>query len=423
MVSTKVGKLANMRVPPVVLMLVDGLGYDFVSPGTTPWLASRSREYPLRPMRPVLGYSDCQRAVLFTGERPDRMGYWMLYRFARPAESPWRWLGTLSALDDLPADLPRKALKFGLSASVLKLASRWSRQGDLGIHNMPFRALPWLRPTLKDSMYSPGGLGATPTIFDRLRAAELPFGIIRSDVFGTWDLLKPADQLLPRLLGRINGLPGDLAFLYVYLHTPDMYAHRYGIKGAQFQAELARADGAIAAMVEAIRDRLGPDAQIVIVSDHGMDHTERSISFQHLVRHRGLGKDFVVALDSTMVRVMYLRPSARGAVRDLIESSGAGRFLTPEERRHLGVDFPPEHYGEDIYLLGPGASIYPNFHSLMRPLAMHAYHPDVQDQRAIALFLGDRVAESVHARHVLDMPDIFPVLSSVLGLGAPVLSG
>ncbi len=412
-----------MRVPPVVLMLVDGLGYDFVSPGATPWLASQSHEFPLRPLRPVLGYSDCQRAVLFTGERPDRMGYWMLYRFARPSESPWRRLGSLAALDALPVDLPRKALKFGLSASVLKLASRRSGQGDLGIHDMPFRALPWLRPTLKDSMYSPGVLGATPTIFDRLRAAGLPFGIVRSDVFGTWDLLKPSDQLLPRLLRRIDSLPTDLAFLYVYLHTPDMYAHRHGIRSARFQAELSRADGAMAAMVGAIRDRLGQDTQIVVVSDHGMDHTEKFISFQHLVRHRGFGKDFVVALDSTMVRVLYLTPSARSTVRDLIQSSGVGRFLEPEERRHLGVDFPPEHYGQDIYLLEPGSSIYPNFHSLMRPLAMHAYHPDVQDQRAIALFLGDRVAESAHARHVLDMPDIFPVLSTVLGLEAPVLSG
>jgi hypothetical protein len=55
--------------------------------------------------------------------------------------------------------------------------------------------------------------------------------------------------------------------------------------------------------------------------------------------------------------------------------------------RELHLDFDGRLYGDEIYLLDPGTAIFPNFHSLLRPKAMHAYHPDDADQHGIALGL------------------------------------
>lgn len=402
--------------PPLMLMLIDGLGYDFVTAEATPNLSRYAGSYAMRPLRPALGYSDCQRAVLFCGLPPDRIGYWMLYRFARPSDSPWRELGRLAFLDGAPVELPRKGLKLGLSASLMRLQARRKGYSDLTLHNIPFRALPWHAPTLRRPVYAPHALGDAPTVFDLLREAKRPFAIVRSDTVGQLGLLRPVKGHIRRLLSAIRGLDRSTSFVYFYLHTPDMFAHRHGIRGPRFWEELKEADQAIATIIEAAKERLGPDTQVVLTSDHGMDHTERFVSFRHLIMHPAFGKDYVAALDSTMVRLWYLTPDGARKARPLVESSGAGGFLTLEERRTLGVDFPGEQYGDDVYLLRPGASIYPNYHSVLKPLAMHAYHPSEPDQRAVALFIGDRIAELAPDSGELHMADILPIIRSLVKL-------
>ncbi len=401
---------------PLVLMLVDGLGYEFVTSETTPNLRNLADDCPFYPMRPVLGYSDCQRAALFTGLPPDQMGYWMQYRFARPSDSPWRQFSKLAMWDSLPGELPRKFFKLALSSSVLKIATQRGPYPDLNVHNMPFRALPWHSPTLKKSMYAPGALGEVPTIFDRLRETKQSFGIVRSDTVGKLALLGSVTSQMRRLLGEIDALDGSVRFMYIYLHSPDMFAHRRGIRDPRFWEELKKTDSAIVEIIDAAKRKMGTDTQVVLTSDHGMNHTERFISYKHLVTHSGFGRDFVVGLDSTMVRLWYLSDDGKKIARPLVESSDVGRFLTGEERIELGVDFPGDHYGDDIYLLEPGVSIYPNFHSLLKPLGMHAYHPQEPDQRAIAMLIGDAIAERAPDKPELHMTDISPLMCATLGL-------
>lgn len=400
----------------MVLMLVDGLGYDAISSEATPNLHAYAAKYTFRPMRPVLGYSDTQRAVLFTGQFPDRIGYWMQYRFSTPEKSPWRNLGALSILDALPIEFPRKVFKFGLSASLLKLQTRNSGYDDLNIHNIPFRVLPWFAPTLPKSAYAPRVFGKVPTIFDRMRESGRPFGIVRTDTVGKFALLASITRQMDRLRQKINDLRDDTSFVYFYIHTPDMFAHRFGIRGPKFWDELKTVDEAFPVLIDALKARFGAETQVVLVSDHGMNQTEEFVNYQHLVTHPSFGKDFVVALDSTTVRFRYLTPQGGKIARNLMEDSGKGYFVSRDELRELGVSFPGEYYGDDIYLLRPGISIYPNYHSLLKPLAMHAYHPDGADQQAIALFIGDDVSERAQPAENLSMNDIYPIVCASLGL-------
>ena len=52
-----------------------------------------------------------------------------------------------------------------------------------------------------------------------------------------------------------------------------------------------------------------------------------------------------------------------------------GSFLSKADLRHIICSSADRLYGDEIYLLEPGIGIFPNFHSYIKPKAMHAYEP------------------------------------------------
>jgi hypothetical protein len=119
-----------------------------------------------------------------------------------------------------------------------------------------------------------------------------------------------------------------------------------------------------------------------------------------------------------MVRAIYLDSSGVITVRDRL-ATVPGRFLTKEDRIRFGTDFPADWYGEDIFLLNEGVSIYPNFHSLLRPLSMHAYDPALESQTAFAYASGataERAIAETAAQKPLEMNHLFPVFARILGV-------
>ncbi|MDH4178112.1 MAG: hypothetical protein OEV72_11050, partial [Thermoleophilia bacterium] len=93
-----------------------------------------------------------------------------------------------------------------------------------------------------------------------------------------------------------------------------------------------------------------------------------------------------------------------------------GRFLSAVELRELHLAFDGRLYGDEIFLLEPHTAIFPNFHSLLRPRAMHAYHPEGDEQQGIAIGLpaSDGVVELVElAPHALRAVGSEPVLRAI----------
>jgi hypothetical protein len=91
-----------------------------------------------------------------------------------------------------------------------------------------------------------------------------------------------------------------------------------------------------------------------------------------------------------MVRLWFEDNSQalRDEVRGIVSGGAPGHFLSGEELSALHLDFDDRLYGDEIFLLEPRTAIYPNFHSLQRPKAMHAYDPDDLEQHGIAIGLN-----------------------------------
>jgi hypothetical protein len=170
-------------------------------------------------------------------------------------------------------------------------------------------------------------------------------------------------------------------------------------------------------VVDRVGARLG-DVDLVVFSDHGMSAVEQTVSYPDLWTHPGYPERFSFALDATMVRVWWHDedPLLKAEIRERIAAGAPGHWLGREQQAALHLDFGNRLYGDEIFLLQPGVAIFPNFHSMLNPRAMHAYHPDDPDQQGIFIApAGERVGPTVE---LVDVHDLCARLCG-LELGVP----
>ena len=74
------------------------------------------------------------------------------------------------------------------------------------------------------------------------------------------------------------------------------------------------------------------------------------------------------------------------------------------DKFHLRFD--SRLYGDDMFLLDPGTAVFPNFHSYIKPKAMHAYDPADPDQ------LGILIAPNAVGPAPLDPPEMVAFTSA-----------
>jgi hypothetical protein len=388
---------------PVLCVLVDAFRHDYLTPSDAPCLCRLAEAAGTsHRIRPILGYSDSIRATIFTGAYPDEHGYWMEYCF-RPEAAPLAPLKALAPLDALPSDFLQRGLKFVLSSTLARAVARRRGYAHLSLRHFPFRSLGCFDWTLRTPMTAPGAL-ATPTLFDELSAAGV-----------AWSYLDSFTDGRREVLDGVDALPRDTGLAFVYLHHIDQASHTAGLGSPRFRRVVRRTDGLVEEVVRRARRRLG-ELDVVVFSDHGMSVVERFVAYPDLWRHPAFPDRFCFALDATMVRLWFLDGDAalREEIRERVRRRAPGRFLEPRDLVELHLDFDSRLYGDEIYLLEPGVAIFPNFHSMLRPKAMHAYHPDDPDQQGIFIGPADEpVSDPV------ELVEINALCRRRLGLAAP----
>ncbi len=356
---------------PTVCVLVDAFRHDYLTPAMAPRLAGLADEGSTARLRPILGYSDAIRATVFTGVYPDQHGYWMEYCY-RPQDAPMRRLAALRDVDGMPVDIVRRGIKWGLSQTVVRRIGAREGYAHLSMRHFPFRSLTEFDWTLRRSMSEPGALGM-PTLFDRLTEAGV-----------AWRYLDAARDGTRGVLGAIDGLDTRTGFVFVYLHQIDMASHLLGVEGGLFRRAVRRTDELTGEVIDRLRARMG-DINLVLFSDHGMSQVRQTVSYPDLWTHPSFPEHFCFALDATMVRLWFHDGDAslRSQIRARVQAGAPGQWLAGDELAELHLRFEDRRYGDEIYLLDPGVAIFPNFHSMLNPRAMHAYHPDDPDQHGI----------------------------------------
>ena len=224
-------------------------------------------------------------------------------------------------------------------------------------------------------------------------------------------------------------------FITVYLAALDTVQHAFGPDTPQAHAVLERIDAVVGRLIAAER-RAAPDADVVVVSDHGFapvdTHVNLLAAFQaaDLVQMSASGK--VTAWEATpwnsggSAAIMLARPddpALVGRVRALLAKLAAD----PKLRIHRVIE------RSEIARMGgnPSASFYVDFEpgvtssstgtvagpSLVR--GMHGYFPGEHPEMASTfLILGPHLPRRGDLG-VIDMRQIAPTVARILGVSLP----
>lgn len=363
----------------MVVVLVDALGWTLA--GHDPAFAPRLTER--RPFATVLGFSSGALPTAFTGRSPREHGRWLMYR--RAADG-----GVFRGFEWLRLLPERVRRSWRLTRWLTAWVEHRGVRGYFNLYDVPRADLAEFDLPERDDIFVPGGLPCE-SLWDVLERRRVPWR--------GWNWRTSEATARTEALECLERGQHDLLFLYSA--SLDAQLHHQGSRGAGVRASLgtwsAWFDAAAAAAA-----RGGREAWLYLCSDHGMVDVTASVDV--MGRLEALpwrpGRDYLAFFDSTMARFWWRTPAARAAVLAELAREPRGHWLTPADLAREGADFADHRYGDDLFLLEPGALLVPSYMGRAPVAAMHGYAPSHPDMAGVLAANRPLPADVTHLSHL-----------------------
>jgi hypothetical protein len=379
----------------MVVVLVDAFGWTLAQrePGFAPALPLR------RPLATTLGFSSGALPTAFTGRTSSEHGRWLMYARAR-GRGVFRGFGALRVL---PARVRTSARMTRLLDRIV--AARGVR-GYFNLYEVPREELPEFDLPERDDIFTAGGL-PVDSLWDGLER--------RGAAWRGWNWRNPEAEARAQALEELAS--GRLDLLFLYSAVLDARLHHEGSLGAGVKACVSEWSAWFDAAAAAAA-RGGREPWLYLCSDHGMVDVRATVDLMARVGALPYrrGRDYLAFYDSTMARFWWRDPAARDAILGALAAEPRGKWLSKDEMVREGVAFADARYGDDVFLLEPGALLVPSFMGHTPVAAMHGYdpaHPDMAGLLAANRPLPADVTHLAHLRSFLERE-----LDAALGVGA-----
>jgi len=365
--------------PVMIVVLVDALGWTLA--GRDPAFAPALRER--RPLATVLGFSSGALPTAFTGRPTSEHGRWLMYQRARE-HGVFRGFGALRWLP------PRVRSSRRLTRLLERVVAGRGVRGYFNLYEVPRAELAWFDLPERDDIFTAGGL-PVESLWDVLER--------RGVAWRGWNWRTPEATARAEALDELAS--GRLDFLFLYSAGLDARLHHEGSQGAGVKACVSEwsawLDAAAAAAVLA-----GREPWLYLCSDHGMVDVRATVDVMARVAALPFrrGRDYIAFFDSTMARFWWRGPEARDAIRRALDAEPRGRWLGKTELANEGVAFADARYGDDVFLLEPGALLVPSFMGRDPVAAMHGYDPAHPDMAGILAANRPLPADVTHLAHL-----------------------
>lgn len=370
-----------------IFILIDALGWEYI----------KDRQFldgimtTRRKVKSLLGYSSAVIPSILSGKYPQEHGHWSLFYYS-PETSPFRWTKSLSLLPKyfLPNRVLRRAIKV-----ISKQISGY--KGYFVIYSLPTEYLHLFDICEKSSIYEPESLGNVKTIFDILTTKHTKY---KCYTYPASDAL-----IFQKARTDLEALP-EVGFYFLYLCKMDRFLHSACTDIDMVNLKIDWYENQIKMLYKTATDNF-EQVNLYVFSDHGMVPTKATFDLIAKIDELKLRipRDFVPMYDSTMARFWFFSPGAEEKVREVLATVDAGRILTDEELKKLGVCFEDHQYGNLIFLMEPGTIIEPSYMGRVAPVGMHGFHPS--EKFSDAMLLSNREI----ADEFLDVTDFFSVMN------------
>lgn len=339
-------------------IFIDGLPFDQLEklPFTRNF-ASKAR------LIPILGYSVNCQTELFTGKRPDEVGFWGEWTYA-PRTAPLRSI--------------HKLLK------MISFVERWytgkrivhkviDRLGVAGAtKNIPLSYLGTFEET-GHSVLTKGFEGASLLKHEKLKVflhTEFPV-VLRRD--------EDNFQVVKKYIEEADD-PGSILATFTRI---DGCSHWDGVASAPYDELLLVQDEYIRQLSEAFMEKV-PDGSVLVASDHGMTNVTDYVSIELESEIGDPDKSgYAYFTEGTILRVWCEDDTTRERIRAYLDGIHGLESLADEDRREMCITRP--EFGDLIYHTFEGYQIVPSYWGPKPSVGMHGYHPRYPSQHGICL--------------------------------------
>lgn len=339
-------------------IFIDGLPFDQLEklPFTRNF-ASQGR------LIPILGYSVNCQTELFTGKRPDEVGFWGEWTYA-PKTAPFRNFNRLLKLVSVVEfwyygkRIVHKVLdKFG-SASATK--------------NIPLSYLGTFDET-GHSVLTKGFEGDSLLKHEKLKVflhTVFPVVVRRDE-----DNFKAVKQHIDE-----TDDPGNILATFTRI---DGCSHWDGVGSPTYDKLLLVQDNYIKELSEAFLAKV-PDGNVLVASDHGMTNVTDHVLVE-LEREIGNPNTsgYAYFTEATILRVWCDDAGTRERIEAYLEGIHGLEALSDQDRKEMSITRP--EFGDLIYHTHEGYQIVPSYWGPKPSVGMHGYHPRYPSQHGICL--------------------------------------
>jgi len=329
-------------------------------------------------LTPGFGYSSNLLPELFSGQRPDDLGFFCEWGYA-PAQSEFARVAWLLPLLDRLCAIPsmerviRRLLReaFGPTFKIpLRYLDRFARASmDVYAPDFPF-------PTI---FHSPGLVSVLPYA-----------GVSRQrDEAGCVAARQQID-----------------AHHQVFVALPDLdsYGHLYGTEAPEYERKVLQLDTWLRDLCEGFLHRYS-NGRVIVVSDHGMANVERGyrLTIEDQVGPSDRDK-YTYFIDSTLLRVWIHDAGLYWAVGDYLDGLAVGALVSSDQREQYGIR--SRAFGDFILVLNEGLVFHPSSLSNKVPKGMHGYHPELPSQKGVFAAFGAPLPGDAFPRTNIEVADI-----------------
>lgn len=393
----------------LVFVLVDALKSSYVTPDNMPFLydfCTKGTYYSS--VIPSPGF--CERSEIFTG----------LDCFQS---------GNCTAIGYMPEQSAYRNEKFSLFvARILELvipkATRYAFDKYFRIRKKRMKS--YLIPYSVLDKFALTEDGNTPLIdcrdiFDSLRESGLTYSLD-----GFTSLASSGQIGLSAVSDFVKeGIDKALDFLPVYLGEADSSGHEFGADIEGMSNTLRRIDDLLSVLFDLAK---GNGYAFAVLGDHGMVPVEVRVDVNKIVKQLGLklGKDYLMFLDSTIVRFWFFNSVARQKIISCCKErlSQYGQLIDADnyETYNIPLDILNQQgmpvYGDLMWCANPGVLITPDYFNPPSKLVkgMHGYLiTDPDDGVGMLAFSS----QEIRKEKTIALSDVCDKLCKLLGIAAP----
>jgi hypothetical protein len=379
---------------PVLTVFFDGLKPESLV--HMPFLNSLQH----RRLKALLGYSIACHASMYSGVYPHKHLMWFVWQ-RTPATSPFRWLRSARVLQYADC-LPMRLIVQKITNRVQKRTAFW---GIPQIIHPPLRYWPDLDVSEKRFWDEDGYLDGYPTIFELLRAHQVPYEIV-----GMGRSRQPSWQVVEAY--HISDIK---PWTYLFIGEVDGLSHRHRQNSPFVIEYLKRFDAIVERYYREFEQRTG-DFSFFAFSDHGHQLVHEKINLYTVFRQAGRDLNcYLHVIDANFARFWFDNEAERRQVRQVLARIQNGFVLQAADLAAYHVEMPDNRFGDLVFYLDAGSAFAPtSFGFGKKEISLHGYLPAYPD--ADGVFIANR---SFATADPVELVDVLPSLLNLLALPIP----